>query len=449
MLGEKLRALFDKFSTKQFLTKDNIAEFNKELQRTLIASDVDIEVVFDLSKQVENLASEKVPDEISLKEYFIKKVYDLLAEIFGTTAEVPQNPKRILLCGLYGSGKTTSAVKLANYYKKKFNKKVGIIGADIYRPGAYEQIVQGIKKNNLDTMSYSETSKDISSIVKNGLRELEKCDLIILDSAGRSSLDNELKQELSKINNLFKPDYSFLVLSADIGQIAKKEVDGFSSILGINGIIITKMDGSGKGGSALIACKKTKAPVYFIGTGEKLEDIATFDPVRYLSKIMGYGDLQELMEKFSDLESGDLNLKHFDLNDFKKQMKTLKKAGSFTKLAGMLGLGKIDKNVMDLADDKFKKYEHILDSMTEYEKKNPDVLKSSRVNRIAKGSGTYEKDVRDLLKQYNMMKDMFGNAEKLQGMDEKDLDPKSMMSKLGFDKKIMKMQRKKMKFKLK
>ncbi len=448
MLGEKLRQIFDKFSSKQFLTKENITEFSKDLQRTLISSDVDVDVVFELSKQIEKLAHEEIPESISPKEYFVKRVYDMIATLFGKAEALPENPRKIFLCGLYGSGKTTSAVKIANYYKKKYNKKVGIICADIHRPGAYEQIVQSIERNKLDTLAFYDKSKDVEKIIKTGLKELEKCDLIILDTAGRSSLDDELKKELELMKKLFNPEYSFLVLSADIGQVAKKEVDGFSSVLNINGIVITKMDGSGKGGSALIACKTTNAPVYFIGTGEKIDDFTSFDPVRYLSKIMGYGDLQELMERFSDLDSGDLNIKNFNLDDFKKQMKTLKKAGSFTKLAGLLGVGKIDKNVMDLADDKFKKYDFILDSMTKYERKNPDCIKSSRVNRIAKGSGVMEKDIRDLLKQFYMMKDMFENANKLQGIDENNLDPQSIMGKLGFDKKLKKMQKKKMKFKL-
>jgi len=227
-----------------------------------------------------------------------------------------------------------------------------------------------------------------------------------------------------------------LVLSADIGQIALKQAEQFNNIVGLNGIIITKMDGSAKGGGALAACTKLKIPVFFIANGEKIEDLQKFDSTRYLSQIMGYGDLQGLLEKIDSLKDEDLeNITEFNFNTYKKQLKMTSKIGGFTKLAGMLGIGKIPKDAMGLAEDKMKQFNYMIDSMTPYERTHPEVLTTNRLQRIAIGSGTKLEDVRLLIKQFNMMSETMNkfkdkNPEDLGKEDLQKVMQKEMQKKM-------------------
>src|SRR3989344_5651053 len=289
-LGEKLRQAIEKIRNSSSLDKETVKEAVKEIQRALISSDVEVSLVLDLSKKIEENAFKDLPAKMSRREFIIKTVYDELAKVLGGEKTLtPENPKRILLIGLYGQGKTSSTGKLGKYYSKR-GKKVGVIAADVFRPAAFEQLKQLSEKAHLEFYGNAKEKK-AEKIVEEGLKQLKNCDLIIVDSAGRSALDKDLVEEIKKVNKAFKPDFTILVLSADLGQLAKRQSIAFNEAIGVNGILLTKTDGSAKGGGALTACAITKSPVYFIGTGEKLEDLQEFNAQRYLSRIMGYGDL--------------------------------------------------------------------------------------------------------------------------------------------------------------
>jgi len=419
LFGEKLRSIFDGLSNRHFITSDVIDETAKEIQKALITADVEVSLVFELSKKIKELKGEKAPENVDPKEYLIKRIHDLLANFFGSEADFTKNPKRILMLGLFGSGKTTSTGKLANYYKRK-KLSVGIIAADTYRMAAYEQLKQYCYEFEV----FGNVSKDAGETVKQGLEHFKAKDVIIVDSAGRNALDAELSKELASIKDALNPDMSFLVLSADIGQIALKQAKEFNEIVGINGIIITKLDGSAKGGGALAACAYLKAPVYFVGDGEKIEDLSQFDSTRYLSQIMDYPDLQGLLERVEEAEVNPEDIEEFNFDVYKKQLKMAGKLGGITKIAKMLGFGKaIPDEAAGLAEGKLKGFSAIIDSMTPYERQHPDVLNTGRLNRIAKGSGSKLDDVRLLIKQYNMMKETF---DKMRNKNPEDLNQEDL-----------------------
>jgi len=255
-----------------------------------------------------------------------------------------------------------------------------------------------------------------------GIEELKKHDLLILDSAGRSGLDEELVQEIKEVKSAFNPDQVWLVLSADIGQLAKKQAHAFHEAVGVNGIIISKTDGSSKGGGALAACAETRAPVYFIGTGEKISDLEVFDANRYLGRIMGYGDLEALLEKAkelseeSELSPQDVLQGKFTLKVFYKQLEAARKMGPLSKVAEMLGLKmQLPKDQLELGQEKLDSFKVIMDSMTNQELNEPELVTRSRVERIARGSGKKPEEVRELLKQYRQLKKVFEKFKKIAG----------------------------------
>jgi signal recognition particle subunit SRP54 len=305
-LGENLRTAIERLRTSTF-DKNTIKETVKEIQRALISSDVEISHVLELSKKIEQLAFEETTPGVNKKEHTIKQTYELLAELLGGEPSPPVKPKKILLVGLNGNGKTTTAGKLANYYKKR-GIKTGLLCADTFRPAALEQLKQISEK--LEVPFYGELEqKDASTVTRNGIKELEKenCELIIVDSAGRSGLDEELKKEIIAVQKEIKAEHTWLVMGADVGQIAKKQAIAFQNSVGINGVIITRIDGSAKGGGALSACAATETPIYFIGTGEKTNDLEQYNATRFLSRIMGYGDLEGLLEKIKEIQDIEID----------------------------------------------------------------------------------------------------------------------------------------------
>ena len=411
-LGDTLRKAMDKIQGAGVVDKEVVKEAVKEIQRALISANVDPTTVFALSKKIEERAFDEPSKGMSQREHIVKVTYDALVEILGGK-EAPTEPKRILLCGLFGSGKTTAAGKLGLYYKKR-GKKVGVIAADEFRPAAYEQLETNAKVAGVDFFGIKK-EKNPSKIVKEGLKILgeKKCDIIICDSAGRSGLDDELVKEIKEINDAFGAEEKWLVIGADIGNLAKKQAQAFHKAVGVNGVIITRMDGSSKGGGALVACNETGASVYFISTGEKVGDFEGFDANRYLSRIMGYGDLEGLLEKAKEADMENLNpeemLKgNFNLKMFYQQLQATKKMGPLNKVAEMLGLSmKMPKEMLEQGQEKMDSFKIIIDSMTEQERTEPEVLSRGRVERIAKGSGKSVEDVRELIKQYKQMKKMF------------------------------------------
>lgn len=432
-LGEKLRDAVDKVKQSVHVDKQLVKEVIKEIQRALITSDVNIKLVLEISKEIEQKAFENVPTGITRKEHLVKVFYDTLVKyIGGETKELEENPEKILLCGLFGSGKTTTAVKLAKFYKKR-GLKVGVVCADTYRPAAYDQLKQLCEK--ADVVFYGDIEeKNASKVVEAGVSYLQKnnVNLIIVDSAGRSALDEELTKEIKDIYKIFQPKYSFLVLSADVGQAVKDQAQAFNESVGVDGVVITKLDGSAKGGGALTACYLTKSPIYFIGTGEKIEDLEIFNADRYLSRIMGYGDISSLLEKINEVttqeqleQMKDVNPKDilkgkFNFKLFKQQLSFTKKLGPFSKVLGFLGAGnKLSEEQKNLGQEKINKFNIILDSFTKEELENDtDFITKSRIKRIASGSGKKYEDVKEMISQVKKMKKMF---RKMSGGDLKNL----------------------------
>jgi len=429
VLGEKLRNAMESLRKATVFDRGMIKEVAKELQRALISSDVEVKLVLDLTKSIEDeAAKESLPKGLTRREHVIKVTYDKLAELLGGTGKkAPEKPRRILLVGLFGAGKTTSVAKLAKHYMKR-GLKAGVIAADTYRPAAVEQLEQLCSKAKIPFFG-AKNEKNAAKAVEKALKEMKGFDLLIVDSAGRSAFDPELVKEIKEINRAFNPEEKWLVLGADVGQLAKKQALAFHDAVGVNGVIITRIDGSAKGGGALAACAVSKAPVYFLGTGEKLDDLQEFDAQRYLSRIMGYGDLQALLEKAKEVAEEDEELSpeellkgEFNLDIFYKQLKATRKMGSMSKIAEMLGFKmQVPQEMLDMTEEKLEGFKVIMDSMTRQEKQNPELLNRNRMMRIAKGSGKSEADVRELIKSYKQMAGMF---KKFRHLDEASLQKK-------------------------
>jgi len=437
-LGNALKKTFDKLTGSVFLDKKTIEGVIKDLQRGLIEADVNVQLVADLSKKIKEAASEeKIKGKgIDRKEHLIKLLHDeLLNMLGGEKKELKLGKKdKIMMLGLYGAGKTTTTGKLALYFSKR-GRKPCLLGLDVHRPAAPDQLEQLGKKIKIPVF-IDKKEKDPIKIYEKFEKKLEGYDLVIVDTAGRHTLDKELISEIKALEKKIKPDYVLLVIPADIGQAARKQASEFQEACNIKGVIVTRMDSSAKGGGALTACNETDASVFFIGTGEKMSDIETFNPSSFISRILGLGDLESLVEKvktateFDEKKQKKLQKKlqegKLDLRDLQGQLKQMKGLGSLSKIAGMipgLGKAKIPEGMLGAQEDKLKKWQHAIDSMTPEEIENPEILEkqTSRLSRIAKGSGTSTSDIRQLLKQYKLLKDMASG-------DLADLDPSQGLS---------------------
>jgi signal recognition particle subunit SRP54 len=414
----RLKDVLDNFVKRGPADKEQIEALVKEIQRVLIQSDVDVKLVFELSKRIKERAlKEELPAGITRKEHVIKVVYEELVNVLGAKkADIKLDKQKILLLGLYGSGKTTTAIKLAYFFKKR-GLKVCVVGCDVHRAAAFEQLKQLGEKYGIEVFGNAD-EKNSAKILEKALPGLKNFDVIIVDSAGRSALDEELMQEIKSVVDILKPDEKWLVLSADIGQAAGTQAKAFSEAVGITGVIVTKMDSSAKGGGAISACYASGAGVKFIGTGEKADDLEVYDPVRFVSRILGMGDLETLLEKvreaFREEDAKKILEGEFTLVDFYNQIENVKKMGSLSKILEMLPLPgiKIPKEMIEVQEEKFQKWKYIIDSMTIEERNNPDIINRSRIERIAKGSGTKPEEVKELLKAYRQMKTMIKKFRK-------------------------------------
>jgi signal recognition particle subunit SRP54 len=423
-LSEALKKATDKISKAVFVDKAVIEEVTKELQRALISADINVFLVKEITTKLKEKANDEKIKGVEKKEQIIKLLYDTILEIIGKEKKEirVKNGKKeqtiIMLLGLYGAGKTTTAGKLGLYYSKR-GKKVALLGLDVHRPAATDQLEQIAKQNKL-AVFIDKAEKNPLKIYKKFKSELEDYEILIIDTAGRHNLDEELVKEIKDINKTTKPDYKILVIQADIGQAAKTQASEFQKALEVNGVIITRMDSTAKAGGALTACYETKAPVFFIGTGEKSSDLETFNPQAFISRILGMGDLEGLLEKVQsamDKESqkklkGKLEKGEFDLRDFQEQIKSMSSMGSMDKIMDMIpgfsGLkGKMPENMLGVQEEKMKHWQHAINSMTQEEIKNPEIIEkqTTRLGRIAKGSGTTTSDIRQLIKQYKLLKE--------------------------------------------
>jgi signal recognition particle subunit SRP54 len=319
------------------------------------------------------------------------------------------------LVGLFGSGKTTTSGKLAKFYKKR-GYKVAVISTDTWRPAAYDQLKQLADDVGVDFYGIKE-EKNPLKIYQTYQEKLNSYDVVLIDTAGRDALSEELVEELNQLNQLVKADERLLVISADIGQAAEKQAQSFHDTVNVNGVIVTKLEGTAKGGGALSACAVTNAPIKFIGVGEKVDDLEMFYPQRFVGSLIGMGDLESLLEKAKEVVSEedakqmqDKFLKgEFNLVDLYNQMKSMKKMGSFRKIMGMIpGMSslKMPKELLDVQEGKLEKWKFAMDSMTQQELEEPEIISADRVDRIASGSGIKIGEVRELLKQHRQGKKM-------------------------------------------
>ncbi|RLJ08304.1 MAG: signal recognition particle protein [Candidatus Aenigmatarchaeota archaeon] len=405
MVLERLSGTFRRIIGLSKFDKEEVEAVLRDVQRTLISADVDLELVAELTDRVRKRVLEGKPEPgMTLKELFVKTLYDEIVSILGEGKQPGLKPQKILVIGLFGSGKTTTIGKLAKWFKSR-GLSVGVVGCDLHRPAAQAQLKQIAEK--VGASVYLE-GKDPVDIAKRALKAKE--DVLIFDSAGRDSLDRKLAQELKELEKVIKPDEVWLVIPAELGQAAKKQTQGFQKLVGITGIIITRMDGTAKGGGALTAAKLTGAKVVFLGTGEKLEDLESYEPKRFVARLIGWGDLEGLLEraKLAGIEpKKEIELERFTLNDFYEQIKNMQKLGSLDRIVQHLpgfGMLKLPKDLLSVQEEKLKRWSYAIQSMTPEERENPEIIRGSRIRRISKGSGVPESEIRELLKYYKQIK---------------------------------------------
>ncbi|MFH1445209.1 MAG: signal recognition particle receptor subunit alpha [Nanoarchaeota archaeon] len=407
--GDALKGTFKKIAGMSVVDKEAVEMIVHELQRSLIQADVDVAMVAELSKNIKSKVLEaKIPEGISLKEYFIKTLYDETVAFLGEEkATVQLKKQRIIVIGLFGSGKTTTIGKIAKWFKVR-GLNPGLVACDTHRAAAQEQLKQLAQK--VDVAFYADGKKP-ADIAKNALKKAKE-EVLIFDSAGRDALDKELAKELKDLGNIIKPDEVLLVIPADLGQAAKEQAEEFNKLVGITGVVVTKLDGTAKGGGALAATAVSGAKVKFIGLGEKIGDLELYDPKRFVSRLIGYGDIQGLLEKAKEAGLDENSVKkimegQFTMTEFQEQIKSMQKMGPLSKITemvpGMSGM-KIPDGMLDIQEEKMKKWQYMIDSMTQYERNEPDDIKQARIKRLANGSGTTEAEVRELLKYYKQIK---------------------------------------------
>jgi signal recognition particle subunit SRP54 len=437
-LSNTLKKTTDKIANAVFLDKKLVDNIVKDLQRSLIEADVNVQLVLQLSNKIKRAALDERIKGLEKKEHIIKLLHNELISILGKSKEIKlEKAIKIMLVGLYGSGKTTTISKLASYYAKR-GKNVAALGLDVHRPAATDQLEQLGKKIKIPVFT-NKKEKDPEKIYNEFKTKLKNYDMVLIDTAGRDALDENLIKEIKSLNKTIKPTETLLVMPADIGQTAKSQAQKFKDTLNITGVIITRMDSTAKGGGALTACAEIKAPVIFIGTGEKPSDLETFDPESFLSRLLGMGDLKTLMEKIHSVvdekqikaQQTRLEEGKFTLNDLATQLESMESIGSMDKIISLIpGLGKakdkIPEGQLEQQQEKIKRFKHAIKSMTKEEIENPEILEkqTSRIQRISKGSGTSITDIKSLLKQYKMLKEMIKNQSALQ---EGKLDQKTMM----------------------
>lgn len=418
-LGDRLDKAIGKIKGYGSITEDNISDVLREVRLALLEADVNYKVVKEFTNSVKEKAlGEEIKKSLKPDEVFLKILKDELLELLGedkVELELKKNPNLLMLVGLQGSGKTTTIGKLANYLRKKHGKKPLLVACDIYRPAAIEQLKTIGKSLNIPV--FEEGKKDPVTIVKDALEYAKENnnDYVLVDTAGRLQVDEELMNELININNAVKMDEILLVLDSMIGQDAINVITGFNEKLPLTGVILTKLDGDTRGGVAISARYLTNVPIKFIGVSEKLDGLEEFDPNRMVSRILGMGDMMGLIEKAESImneEEAEESYKKmkkgkFDLEDFLKQFKTVKKLGSLESIIKMIpGAKKMGLTNIQIDPKEVSRIEAIVLSMTIEERRNPDIIKASRKERIAKGSGTTVQQVNKLLTQFEQSKKM-------------------------------------------
>ena len=430
---------------KRKLDEAEMKELSKSIRRALLEADFNVRQSKEITARLEERMIEEEPlPGINLQTHAMNIIYTELVRLLGPPREIRPHNQTILMVGLYGQGKTTTTAKLAEWWRRRHGVKVAVIEADVQRPGAYEQLKQLLADSSVEV--YGEPgNKNAEEIVRNGLAKVGNADVVIVDTAGRDRLDDELQAELERIHKVANATERFLVIDAQVGQAAGPVAAGFHDLVGVSGVIVSKLDGTARGGGALSAVATTGAPIVFIGEGEKVADLEKFESDRFISRLLGMGDIRGLIdiapESLDQEEAMRLTERMMSgrvtLNDMYKQMEMMSKIGTIDKIVSHLpssffgGLGAMDRKQKEEMQGNLERFRVIMDSMTEEEKNEPHILKAERIRRIARGSGVKEKNVRELLAQWNrsrkMMKGIKGNRKlrrQMKGMmsDMDDMD---------------------------
>ena len=440
-LGSSLRGSLDKLQGKSRLDEDDVEEIVKEIQRSLLSADVEVSLVMELSSSIEDRATgEEPPAGTSARDHVLRIVYEELVDLVGDSTDLPLESQTILLAGLQGSGKTTSAAKMAWWFSTK-GLRPAVIQTDTFRPGAYDQAEQMCERAEVSFYGDPDCDDPVK-IAREGLEATADADIHIVDTAGRHALEADLIDEIEAIDSTVNPDRSLLVLDAAIGQGAKQQAREFNDAIGIDGVVVTKLDGTAKGGGALTAVNETNSSIAFLGTGETVQDVERFEPNGFISRLLGMGDLKQLSERVEramaetqeaddDWDPEDIMEGSFTLKDMQKQMEAMDRMGPLDQVMDMIpGLGggikdQLPDDAMDVTQTRMREFDVIMDSMTEAELDDPTSIGASRVRRIARGSGTDEETVRELLQQHKMME---RTIKQFQGMGEGDMQ--RMMKKM-------------------
>ncbi|MGC8812611.1 MAG: signal recognition particle receptor subunit alpha [Candidatus Aenigmatarchaeota archaeon] len=434
-LGKNLSSLIKRIITGVTIDKKAVEEILDNLKVILLQADVDAKLTEELIAKIrKKCLEEKIPAGLTLREHVLKVIYEELVNLLGGKPSGLIGKKKIMVVGLFGSGKTTSIAKIAKYFQKQ-GLRAALVALDYHRPAAVEQLLQLGKQINVPV--YFDEEKNPFKGAKDALEKFKSYDTIIFDTAGRNALDKELAEELKKLGEIIKPDEVLLTIPADIGKVAGPQANEFNKLVGITGVIITKMDGTAKGGGALSSCSATGAKVKFIGIGEKIEDLEVYNPERFVSRLLGLGDLQTLLEKAKEAEIKPEKIERivegkFTLQDFYDQIQAMQKMGPISKVVQMIpGLGmQLPEELLEKQEEKLKGYKYIIDSMTKDERENPEIINASRIARISKGSGRPESEVRELLSQYEKMKKLLKTFGGKVGFERGSL--KKLAKQLGF-----------------
>ncbi len=451
-----MKSLFDSFSKLvskirglTYIDDETLREILREIQRALLKADVSVEIVYNLTKNIERKFKKgKIPEGISPKDYLIYVLYNELVELLGgeqvPEIDIKKRPYKLMLVGIEGSGKTTSAAKLAYYYMRYKKLKVGLIQTDIRRPGAQDQLRQLAQR--IGALFYGDPGHhDPVKIALEGIEFMlsNKVDLIIVDTAGRHKSETDLMEEIKTLYSTVQPDEVMLVIDATEGKQAASQAEAFAKYVPIHSIFLTKMDSTARGGGALMSVIKTGAKIKFIGVGEDVSEIEVFNPRRFVSRLLGLGDLETLVEKVRALEEEEKIVQEVEkeveegkltLLTVKKQIETILKLGPLSKLLQLLPtsmfpaqvLSRLDEEQMQLTQQKLRRWLAILQSMTLEELLHPEILDSSRIKRIARGSGTSPREVKELLQYYNLLKRLITEMKR-----SRKRVPKSLLKQLN------------------
>jgi len=427
-LGSSLYEALRKVIRAPIVDRELVRELIRDFQRALLQSDVNVQLVMELSRNIEKKAlDEKLPPGISRREHVVKVVYDELTRFVGERPEPltiqPGRQNILMLVGIQGSGKTTTAAKLARYYQKR-GLKPALICADTFRPGAYDQLRQLAESINVDFYGEAGGENPIS-VAKRGVEKFRDHEVVILDTSGRHKEEQGLIREMQEIAAAVRPREVILVLDGTIGQQATAQAEAFNEATEIGSIIVAKLDGSARGGGALSSVAATGARVKFIGTGEGIEDLEPFVPSRFIGRLLGMGDIEGLVKKVKEAEApvSEKDVRailsgKFTLADMYQQFEAMRSMGPLQKVLSMIpGLGyQLPQEDFDVAEERLDRWRVIIQSMTVEEREKPKVLNASRVRRIARGSGTEEREVRELIKQYNAMRKMLKQLKGRRGL---------------------------------